>query len=383
MHNGKGHSIMANVFIQKYKRKRGITYAVKFRDTITKRCKYDSSYQRWQEANERVKELKSILDSGKRPEKRRSQFIPLTFNKVAESLKLEWIGRNKRNDLADKTLYEYINRLDVVCRTFGTKMLVEIKKKDIKDHINTVAESWTNVTANKTISAIKKVFSHGLTLKAVIDDISAEIEFLSEKGHERNNFLLPPQISTLISATQNTRAKFYMPAIIYLGAEHGAAKQEILTLKWSDIDFGFKGRGLIKLYRTKNKRKRTEFLMPRTMQALLDWKAHLEWMRRRTNVEKVKSDHVICRIDGTPIKCFNKAWWHALKDAGITDFHFHDLRHTFCSNLIMSGGGLKDAKEMIGHSDISMTDRYSHLSVGHVIHKQDQLAEHYEEGLSN
>jgi site-specific recombinase XerD len=49
----------------------------------------------------------------------------------------------------------------------------------------------------------------------------------------------------------------------------------------------------------------------------------------------------------------------------------------------MSGGDLKDAKEMIGHSDISMTDRYSHLSSDHVIRKQDQLAEHYLEGLSN
>ena len=77
-----------------------------------------------------------------------------------------------------------------------------------------------------------------------------------------------------------------MPAIIYLGAEHGAAKQEILSLKWSDIDFEFKGRGLIKFYRTKNKRKRTEFLMPRTKQALLDWKDHLEHTRDRINVKR-------------------------------------------------------------------------------------------------
>jgi site-specific recombinase XerC len=41
------------------------------------------------------------------------------------------------------------------------------------------------------------------------------------------------------------------------------------------------------------------------------------------------------------------------------------------------------AKEMIGHSDISMTDRYSHLSVNHVLRRQDRLAEHYNEGLSN
>jgi site-specific recombinase XerD len=42
----------------------------------------------------------------------------------------------------------------------------------------------------------------------------------------------------------------------------------------------------------------------------------------------------------------------ALKVAGVSGFHFHDLRHTFCSNLLMAGGDLKDAKEMIGLSDL-------------------------------
>jgi site-specific recombinase XerD len=68
---------------------------------------------------------------------------------------------------------------------------------------------------------------------------------------------------------------------------------------------------------------------------------------------------------------------------GISDFHFHDLHHTFCSNLIMSGGDQKDAKEMIGHSDISMTDRYSHITVNHMIGRQEELAEYYNKGLSN
>jgi site-specific recombinase XerD len=47
----------------------------------------------------------------------------------------------------------------------------------------------------------------------------------------------------------------------------------------------------------------------------------------------------------------------------------------------MSGGDLKDAKEMIGHSDISMTDRYTHISVQHMTNRQEKLAEHYNEGL--
>jgi integrase len=374
---------MSTVRIQKYKGERGTTYAVKYKDPLTKRSKHYKSFKRYKDANQAVNNLRALLDSGNLPEKSSIKFSPMTFNEVAKKLQLDWIARNRRGDLADKTLYEYSNRLDIVCRIFGDKLLGEISKDEITEHVNEIAGSLTNITANKTLSAIKKVFEQCLYLKAVVKDVATEIKFLSEKGYERNNFLLPHQISNLISATQGTRAKFYMPVIIYLGAEHGAAKQEILSLKWSDIDFEFKGRGLIKLYRTKNKRKRTEFLMPRTKQAFLDWKDHLEYKRRRTNVEKVKSDHVICRIDGTPIKCFNKAWWHALKVAEISDFHFHDLRHTFCSNLIMSGGDLKDAKEMIGHSDISMTDRYSHISVDHVTRRQDQLAEHYLEGLSN
>jgi len=64
----------------------------------------------------------------------------------------------------------------------------------------------------------------------------------------------------------------------------------------------------------------------------------------------------------------------------IEDFHFHDLRHTFCSNLLLAGASLKDAKELTGHEDITMTDRYSHLTFQHRLSKQEQLANHYNNG---
>jgi site-specific recombinase XerD len=111
--------------------------------------------------------------------------------------------------------------------------------------------------------------------------------------------------------------------------------------------------------------------------------AHLEYRRHRTKVSEIKSDFVFCRIDGAPIKSFSKAWWSGLKEAGIEDFHFHDLRHTFCSNLLMAGGDLKGVKEMIGHADISMTDRYSHLSNIHKRNLQKKLSKHYSVDLKN
>jgi len=49
----------------------------------------------------------------------------------------------------------------------------------------------------------------------------------------------------------------------------------------------------------------------------------------------------------------------------------------------MTGGDLKDAKEMIGHSDITMTDRYSHLSGLHKRNLQKLLADYYENNAVN
>ena len=80
---------------------------------------------------------------------------------------------------------------------------------------------------------------------------------------------------------------------------------------------------------------------------------------------------------GTPLKRFDNAWRKCCSLAGITDFHFHDLRHTYCSNLLLSGANIKDVKEMIGHSDIAMTDRYSHLTLAHHRDRQKALSDHY------
>ena len=61
-------------------------------------------------------------------------------------------------------------------------------------------------------------------------------------------------------------------------------------------------------------------------------------------------------------KAFNKT----CEKAKISDFRFHDLRHTFASQLLMGGGDLVALKEILGHADIKMTLRYSHLASAHM-----------------
>ncbi|MEM6681348.1 MAG: site-specific integrase [Pseudomonadota bacterium] len=59
---------------------------------------------------------------------------------------------------------------------------------------------------------------------------------------------------------------------------------------------------------------------------------------------------------------FEKRWRAALAEAKVSDFRFHDLRHTFASWARMSGVDILDLKEAMNHSDISTTMRYAHVS---------------------
>ena len=55
-----------------------------------------------------------------------------------------------------------------------------------------------------------------------------------------------------------------------------------------------------------------------------------------------------------------------LERAGIKDFRFHDLRHTFASWFMMNGGDLYELAKILGHSNIKMTERYAKLARQHI-----------------
>lgn len=54
------------------------------------------------------------------------------------------------------------------------------------------------------------------------------------------------------------------------------------------------------------------------------------------------------------------------RKAGVREVRFHDLRHSFASNFVMAGGSIYDLQRMLGHSSVTMTERYSHLSPDHL-----------------
>ena len=127
-------------------------------------------------------------------------------------------------------------------------------------------------------------------------------------------------------------------------------KGEILKLKWNDIDFKM---NLMYLIETKNNEIRKVPMNNAVRKTLIEIPKHPE------------SPYVFCKTNGKPYLNIRKSFDTALEKAGIKDFVFHCLRHSFGSHLVMLGIDLRTVQELLGHKSIAMTERYSHLSPSH------------------
>jgi integrase len=78
--------------------------------------------------------------------------------------------------------------------------------------------------------------------------------------------------------------------------------------------------------------------------------------------------------DGTRLTNVNKAWATVCKLAKLRDFRFHDCRHHFGSRLVQKGVDLNTVRELMGHADLKMTLRYSHLAPDNLRAAVDRLA---------
>ena len=74
------------------------------------------------------------------------------------------------------------------------------------------------------------------------------------------------------------------------------------------------------------------------------------------------SPWVFAHESGEKLRSIDNGFNAACRRAGIKDFHIHDLRHTCAAWLVSSGAQLADVKDLLGHSTITMTERYAHLA---------------------
>jgi integrase len=174
-------------------------------------------------------------------------------------------------------------------------------------------------------------------------------KFSETRGRVR--FLSDDERKNLLKACQEASYKpLYL--IVVLALSTGARKGEIMKLKWQDIDFE---RRQIVLHETKNKERR---VIPLTGHAY-------ELMKEHAKVKRSDTELVFPSSKGDKPYEIKKPWLKAIKEAGIKDFRFHDLRHSAASYLAMNGASLAEIAEVLGHKTLQMVKRYAHLSEAH------------------
>lgn len=131
----------------------------------------------------------------------------------------------------------------------------------------------------------------------------------------------------------------------------GLRQGEILALQWQDIDFS---RGTLVVMKSKNRERRT-LPLNKTVFALL---------ARKQAASEPCAGVVFTTSTGTPLKAryVVRAFAKARNRAGIPEFRFHDLRHTFATRLAQKGVDLYKIQRLLGHKTAMMTQRYAHHS---------------------
>ncbi|EPR37097.1 integrase family protein [Desulfovibrio sp. X2] len=370
---------MATVTIATRSLQKGKSYVVHYLDPKTGRKVYHKTFRRKDLAQEEINRLRAMLDAGKLPEKAgKRESVATTFGQAAEYCQAEWIRKRREGELTMTTYTGYEYLLKPILAEWRHVLLENLSIETIRDYRAAVAEARSNVLANRRLFVIKQVFAMAKAKGLIEHDVAAGIRNLSEKKHERTRHLTPEEVGRLLAVAEQGYSRHYMPLAILLAVEHGCSTQEILGLQWADV-WPDEGQGLITFHREKNGVTRTHKLMPRTRDALLARREYLDRYRRTRGVA-VKGDHVIGNMDGTPFASIRKAWNTICKAAGFVDLHFHDHRHTYCTNILLVGGTLKQASVMIGHKDPRMTNRYSNLEGILENPVQDRLAERYAAG---
>lgn len=369
---------MATVTIVARKRTKGKSYIVQYKVPGTGEKKHHATYRTWHEADAERTKLKQLLSGGQAPEDRATaaKSRSTTFGQVAEQCSAEWRRRVKEGSMSAVTLSGYENFLAPLLEVWGKRLVSSLTQQILLDYRADVAGNFSPALSNRRLFIAKQVLAKALHDGVIRQDPSAEIRYLSEKQHERKSFLLPEQVDQVLKRAAQGQAKNYLPLAILLAVEHGCSKQEILDLKWADIHFDFQEAGMIRFYRTKNQQERVHLLMPRTRAALLARKDYLQGCRKKHGIQ-VKGDHVIGHLDGSRMNAFRTAWNAVCAQLKREDLHFHDQRHTFCTNVILAGGSLKHAATMIGHKDMRMTDRYCNLEGLLDNGIQERLAQRY------
>ena len=208
----------------------------------------------------------------------------------------------------------------------------------------------SGASINRYAAALSAVFSWSVKRRIAPKGFVNPLKAIERKPESDGvvRYLDEAELSALLAACRISKWKpLYL--LVLMAITTGARRGELQMIRWSAVNFD---RAEIAIETTKNGDPKVVPLVP----------AVIDELRRHVGSPRA----LVFASTRRPDVPYNNvpAWQAALKKAGIRNFRFHDLRHTTASYLAQAGAPLLQIAHVLGHRNLSVTQRYSHLRNG-------------------
>jgi site-specific recombinase XerD len=285
-----------------------------------------------------LKRKAAVLEGRKLPENLRQK--PVSFAEIADEA-LAYSRLHKRSYRDD----EY--RMIVLKDWFGYRSADSIKTQDIEAEF--AKQKWSGATCNRYRSLLSMIYRVAIQNDRLKENPIRKLKKRRESPG-RVRFLEKVEEQAL-----RVEIRKVCPAHedeFDLALNTGMRRNEQYCLRWDAVNLRL---GIINVVDSKNGQRRS---IPANRSAV---KALRSLLKRKDG-----SGYVVPGTEKNRTRAWDRWFEDAVKMAEVTDFHWHDLRHTFASRLIMGGVDLRSVGELLGHKTLVMVMRYSHLAPGHL-----------------
>ncbi|MFZ0962058.1 MAG: site-specific integrase [Terriglobia bacterium] len=208
-------------------------------------------------------------------------------------------------------------------------------------------------TADHSLTVLKAVFNFLIERGYFNSNPVRKVKFF-HPNNERVRWLSDDERKRLLLAA--AQGPEYLPDAIEVAENTGLRRTNLLLLRKDECNFETR---MIRKTDTKNN---DTLSVPMTDRV---WEILKRRAAKFPNSEyffpHAKGDRA-----GEAIRDLKKAFCTALETAKISDFRWHDLRHSFGSRLAMAGVDLVSIQRLLGHKSLRMTTRYAHVSDEHL-----------------
>jgi integrase len=260
------------------------------------------------------------------------------FSDFVDSVFVPWARENKRSYKDDE------QRAAKLKEFFGhrairdiTPMLIEKFKSELRKSDSRLKRMFSPSTVNRYLQVLSRILSMAYENGIVDANPMSRVKRLREP--EPRQRYLNQYASDEEERLMKALAVYgeHVVALAELDLEAGMRLGELLNVRWAEVD---EANQLISVIKTKNDKPR---LIPLTARAL----AILRHLRQDASDDELVFDPTRTgRKRRQLMVCFERA----VEKAGIGDFHFHDLRHTFATRLRAANVHEYDIADLLGHS---------------------------------